>query len=441
MIFIFFLQLIALIVFLILARRTLLSLFSSTYLIYMFLVGIPFYAIYFGVDSLFIFDIFGRSLGDKTTLALTSDLHVLLISLISQYAYLIGGFIAISRGFSIRVLNSIQPSRLALKRLLTFSILIGFICLFYLLLREYFVQDFPLFHLLKGNTGESLRDIAFNHGSKKTSYIFLPSINRQFYRIGLPLSALLSVFIYQQPSINARGIKRKAFASALFFGCLSLVFNLGTFKRTPIIYLIVFILVYTCFYKKFSLSFSTLIKTLLFLFAVLSVPLLFTYAYTQEFASAFLNLLYRVLIGESIGEYLALSHFGETFQIDPWLIYPSYLMKVLGFDSITFSELWKQLVGGSRGYTSVGIFTEMYISFGYLYILPVAAYGFFVSVLDSSFVNFSGTQFRPVISILITTLAFASVKGLFSQFFTGGALTCLVLFYIQSRALGTTRSP
>ena len=56
-------------------------------------------------------------------------------------------------------------------------------------------------------------------------------------------------------------------------------------------------------------------------------------------------------------------------------------MKVLGFDSITFSELWKQLVGGSRGYTSVGIFTEMYISFGYLYILPVAAYGFFVSVL------------------------------------------------------------
>ena len=77
----------------------------------------------------------------------------------------------------------------------------------------------------------------------------------------------------------------------------------------------------------------------------------------------------------------------------------------------------------------------MYISCGYLYILPVAAYGFFVSVLDSSFVNFSGTQFRPVISILITTLAFASVKGLFSQFFTGGALTCLVLFYIQSRAL------
>ena len=52
-------------------------------------------------------------LGDRTTLALTSDLHVLLISLISQYAYLIGGFIAISRGFSIRVLNSIQPSRLA----------------------------------------------------------------------------------------------------------------------------------------------------------------------------------------------------------------------------------------------------------------------------------------------------------------------------------------
>ena len=111
MIFIvFFLQLIALIVFLILARRTLLSLFSSTYLIYMFLVGIPFYAIYFGVDSLFIFNIFGRSLGDRTTLALTSDLHVLFISLISQYAYLIGGFIAISRGCcSILLLKSIQP--------------------------------------------------------------------------------------------------------------------------------------------------------------------------------------------------------------------------------------------------------------------------------------------------------------------------------------------
>ena len=159
----------------------------------------------------------------------------------------------------------------------------------------------------------------------------------------------------------------------------------------------------------------------------------------QEFAAAFLDLLYRVLIGESIGEYLALSHFGETFQIDPWLIYPSYLMKVLGFDSITFSELWKQLVGGSRGYTSV-VFLEMYISFGCL-LASYCAYGFFVSVLDSSFVNFSGTQFRPVISILITTLAFASVKGLFSQFFTGGALTCLVLFYIQSRALGTTRKP
>ena len=260
----------------------------------MFLVGIPFYAIYFGVDSLFIFNIFGRSLGDRTTLALTSDLHVLFISLISQYAYLIGGFIAISRGFSIRVLYSIHPSRLALKRLLTFSILIGFICLFYLLLREYFVQDFPLFHLLKGNTGESLRDIAFNHGSKKTSYIFLPSVNRQFYRIGLPLSALLSGFSYKQPSINARSIKRNAFASALFFGCLSLIFNLGTLKRTPIVYLIVFILIYTCFYKKFSLSFSTLIKALLFLFAVLSVPLLFTYAYMQDFASAFLDLLYRV---------------------------------------------------------------------------------------------------------------------------------------------------
>ena len=43
---------------------------------------------------------------------------------------------------------------------------------------------------------------------------------------------------------------------------------------------------------------------------------MFTYAYMQEFVSAFLDLLYRVLIGESIGEYLALSHFGETFQID-----------------------------------------------------------------------------------------------------------------------------
>ena len=308
-----------------------------------------------------------------------------------------------------------------MKHLLIFSILIGFICLFYLLLREYFVQDFPLFHLLKGGTGEALRDIAFNHGSKKTSYIFLPSINRQFYRIGLPFSALLSVFIFKQSSINERSIKWKAFASALFFGFLSLVFNLGTFKRTPIVYLIVIILIYTCFYKKFSLSISTLTKILLFLFAVLSISLLFTYAYVQEFPAAFLGLLYRVLIGESIGEYLALSHFGDTFQIDPWLIYPSYLMKVFGFDSITFSELWKQLVGGSRGYTSVGIFTEMYISFGYLCIIPVAAYGFFVSVLDSSFVNFSGTQFKPVISILITTLAFASIKGLFSQFFTGGA--------------------
>ena len=182
---------------------------------------------------------------------------------------------------------------------------------------------------------------------RRKQVILLPSINRQFYRIGHLIGIAFRIYL-KQPSINARSIKRNAFASALFFGCLSLIFNLGTLKRTPIVYLIVFILIYTCFYKKFSLSFSTLIKALLFLFAVLSVPLLFTYAYMQEFVSAFLDLLYRVLIGESIGEYLALSHFGETFPIDPWLIYPSYLMKVLGFDSITFSELWKQLVGGSR---------------------------------------------------------------------------------------------
>ena len=151
----------------------------------------------------------------------------------------------------------------------------------------------------------------------------------------------------------------------------------------------------------------------------------------KDMHTILLNLLSRFAIGEAIGEFLAIEHFGTTFDYMYFDIFTVYFQKILGMNVMTFSELWKILTGGTRGYTSIGVVAEFIVSFGYLSILYFILFSAVIIKLDIFFKENSSSFYRPIISGLITVISFMSVKGFFAQLFTGGTVVLLFIYLIM----------
>jgi hypothetical protein len=145
---------------------------------------------------------------------------------------------------------------------------------------------------------------------------------------------------------------------------------------------------------------------------------------------AVLSLFWRLFVGEAIGEFLAIEHHGTTFDYRGFEPFGTYFQKVMGQDVITFSEYWKAEVGGKRGYMAVGVMSEIFISVGPLGAIPLFMLtGMSLVGVDRILMRLNSDDHRPFIAGLIVVFAFASVKGSLSQFFTGGGLVLLLLYF------------
>ena len=137
----------------------------------------------------------------------------------------------------------------------------------------------------------------------------------------------------------------------------------------------------------------------------------------------------RLMVVEAIGEFLAVEHFGTTFDYLGFDIGQRYLDKLLGHDVQTFSEYWKIATGGSRGFTSIGIMSELFASFSYLALIFYLLIGYLIRLIDLYMYRFRDSDYRPFIAGLMCVVSFVAVKGLFSQLFTGGILALLLALY------------
>ena len=175
-----------------------------------------------------------------------------------------------------------------------------------------------------------------------------------------------------------------------------------------------------------------LLKIVNFVLITVIIFIFITTLYTdKDMQTILLNLLARFAVGEAIGEFLAIEHFGKTFDYMYFDIFGAYFQKILGMNVMTFSELWKILTGGTRGYTSIGVIAEFIVSFGYLSTLYFILFSAVIIKLDTLFKKNSNSFYRPIIAGLITVISFMSVKGFFAQLFTGGTIILLFVYFIM----------
>ncbi len=422
-----FLYSIFLVWFIILFSKYKISLYTSFYIIYTLLIGIPFFIIFAEVQDIFyISKIINRGLEAKVTLHLNDGIRPITYMLIFNFIYLFMGTIAVFQFQDTKVIKSKIDIEYAKKvyKLVKIALSISFL---YIFVRYIFYPDFPLFVLLKNGFSNDaiLRDLAFSYGhNHNIPYIFLPSINSQFYRILIPVSFFLLLYYY-------KNYKTPYTTKILLFFTLIIVLslNLGTFKRTPILYLSTWFILYRYMYID---DLKALLKIVNFLLITVIVLIFITTLYTdKDMQTILLNLLARFAVGEAIGEFLAIEHFGTTFDYMYFDIFGVYFQKILGMDVMTFSELWKILTGGTRGYTSIGVIAEFVVSFGYLSILYFILFSAVIIKLDILFKKNSTSFYRSIIAGLITVISFMSVKGFFAQLFTGGTVILLLVYFIM----------
>ena len=293
------------------------------------------------------------------------------------------------------------------------------------MLRHYVVPDFPLFSVV---SGDNLRDVAFYYGSSTSApWIFLPSINSQFYRIAMPFVFFFLLYVVK---LSPKKPKTTIYILLIISGLLMVVLNFGTFKRTPILYLLVWLFVFFNGYQKIKIG-----KSFRYIGVIFGLLILITMYYSHNTSSVLSNLMARFLIGEAIGEFLAVEHFGSTFDYMIFDIPYKYLQKVAGQDVMTFSQEWKIRVGGSRGYTSIGIVAELYASFGWWSVLLFAPFTLLILKLDKAFKIYRNTAYWPVLSGVIVVLSFMMIKGFFAQLFTGGVITLSLIYFWQKLIL------
>jgi len=402
------------------------SLYTSAYIIYTLLIGIPFFIIFAEVQDIFyISKIIDRGLEAKVTLHLNDGIRPITYLLIFNFIYLSIGTIGLFKFKKTHILKHKIDIEYANKvyRLIKVSLFITFS---YIFIRYIFYPDFPLFVLLKHGFSSDfvLRDLAFSYGhNHNIPYIFLPSINSQFYRILLPVSFFTLLYYYQnyKTSYSTKVL-------LIFTLVMVIALNFGTFKRTPILYLSTWFILYLYMYID---DLKALAKIFLFVIFTIIVLVLITALYSDKDAhTIILNILARFAVGEAIGEFLAIEHFGTTFEYMNFDILTLYMQKVMGMDVQTFSEIWKIWTGGTRGYTSIGVIAEFIVSFGYLSIIYFVFFTASLIQLDIFFKANSNSFNRPIIAGLITVISYMMVKGFFAQLFTGGVIVLIFTYVI-----------
>jgi hypothetical protein len=376
----------------------------------------------------------GKGASSKVTLSLGTGIRPMLYIYAFQALYLLGGMLAACGKIQERrAIPSLDP-----KKYETAATLILVACLVYTAVRYFYIPDYPIFAwLASGGSGFDLRDIAFEYGSNTdVPYIFLPSINGNFIRIGMPIATFMLLTVARTHH------NRRALWLGRLGYVMSLILIVGTFKRTPLLY---FVLWNTLYYQLFAglKSVGRLIVACLLIFACLTTITAFYGDDISDWQVIVKNLLWRGLIGEAIGEFVAVEHFGTTYDYLGNDIPLSYFQKVMGYDVMTFSEWWKIESGGSRGYTSIGIMAEIAISVGPIWsMIPFLMWGWLIALLDRITMSMDTGDRRPFLAGLVVVIAFISVKGFFSQLFAGGALFLLLLSILvvwNTRQRRTTR--
>ncbi|HHD80466.1 MAG TPA: oligosaccharide repeat unit polymerase [Campylobacterales bacterium] len=403
------------------------SLYTSAYIIYTLLIGIPFFIIFAEVQDIFyISKIIDRGLEAKVALHLNDGIRPITYLLIFNFIYLSIGTIGLFEFKKSKVLKPKMDIEYANRvyALIKVALIITFT---YIFIRYIFYPDFPLFVLLKNGFSSDfiLRDLAFSYGhNHNIPYIFLPSINSQFYRILLPVSFFTLLYYYQnyKTSYNTKLL-------LIFTLVMVIALNFGTFKRTPILYLSTWFIIYLYMYID---DLKALAKIFIFVTLTIIVLVLITALYSDKDAhTIILNILARFAVGEAIGEFLAIEHFGTTFEYMNFDILTLYIQKVMGMDVMTFSEIWKILTGGTRGYTSIGVIAEFIVSFGYISIIYFIFFTASIIQLDIFFKANSNSFNRPIIAGLITVISYMMIKGFFAQLFTGGVIVLIFVYFIM----------
>ena len=395
---------------------------TAFYGVFVLLIVIPFHIIYLHSQGILDLDhLAGRVPEAKISLSLGSGWRPMACLFMFQLCYLCGGLLISSRQRSLTL-----PMRWNANRYQAVGLGLFLASVTYMAVRYFFIPDFPLFAVIANHSlAETLRDTSFEYASRTdVPYLFLPSINGNVCRIVLPYAS----FMLMAYALHNKQRMTQIFGSLAFL--FSLAICLGQFKRAPLCYLVL--------WYVFQRFYSGEIKYVARLFVVFVLLLVIMTAITStyntsgdtDWARATTNLLWRFFVGEAVGEYVAIEHFGTTFDYLGLDIAWRYGQKVMGMDVMTFSEYWKQASGGFRGYTSVGIMTELFISFGpALAVISFLLVGMGVAQLDKFSLSIDSKYTRPFIAGLVVVVAFASVKGGLSQLFTGGGIVLLALYW------------
>jgi len=371
----------------------------------------------------------GRELYAKYTAEFGSDSYVLLVYVLFQILFIVSSII--TRLVMPRVPdNKTEIPQLPCERkadvlvLLILSILI----VIYLVSRFVFIDDFPLVQLIKydGNA-EDLRSLGFRYASNtEPLLIYNHSIFQATYRVMLPFVAI-SLYFYATPEKVIHYKELKVYSLVLL--SVSFIMMLGTFKRMPLIYLTLWLIV---FFNYYSSTFKSFRKYYKYLIAAIGIVIVITYSYSGDAKTAIAQLFNRLFVIEGISEYLALRNFGENFEHLGWTYFDWFYQKAIGENVLTFSEWWKAVTTEeyTRGYSSIGFFTEFYVISGYYGVVYIIMIGLIFGVLDNIFKGAKNGTTRVFLSGLIVVYAFSSIKGIVSQTLAGGGLMLFFTYII-----------
>lgn len=394
--------------------------FNVFYYIFVGLIVIPFQLMYLNIEGIAdIHSFFNTRPDEFITLKLYKSDFPLVYCLLGQWFVFFGYWLALVKkpesSAHVQKMDSFLINIKEEKALKILIIGLALVSSIYLLIRFSFYPDHPLISYFLAKK-PAIRELAWTHATAETGYFFQHSILQQFVRIILPALFLWCLLLWWNSRLSWIWI---LLAGAVVF---TLVF--GSFKRTPIIYIILWFSIFLAYQNpRFKLSSLVAIGLLTVLILVFV-----TYLYYPRFSWVLQKLFYRVFLAEARGEYLAYLHYGSTFDFEGLSVITNYIKKVLGdSDIMTFSQKWKIATGGSRGFTSIGVVAESYVFFGLMGVLPLLAFGAFLGTLENFTAEYMTPSSRPIFAGLITVLSFSSAKGLLSQLFTGGTLTLCML--------------
>jgi len=383
----------------------------------------PFFLIYFDLAGyVSVYTALHTRVDSKVTLAFDDSTRPVIYMILGQWSIFIGylcsiAFLRRRRSKKSESIYELAPRERSLAAGVMHTLM--WLCFSYLLIRFVLVPDFPILAFLL-NGGNNLRDIAYAYGTSEGFYPFRPSIVQQFTRIGVPLIMLYSYVLWKN------GMSKGIFVIAMVL--LTVLLAIGTFKRTPIVYLVLWAFLFIAVLNP-RFKMANIMKFGALAFAGTTFM---TILYTHDYMEGLNSILTRIMIGEARGQYLAFLHYGTTIEFEHFNLAVDYARKVLGQDVMAFSERWKIVTGGTRGFTSIGAVAETYVSFGYAGLGLLVGYGIVLGQLDRLAMRYMTPVTRPIITGLIGVVAFSSTKGVLSQLFTGGTLFLLAALILAA---------